>query len=140
MSMRAWQARALGPGNDYTYRDVFSIPSQIGDFKLEANVEYRFPLFWKLEGALFLDTGNIWDLPSPYYNDEGTFAFDTLGESFAMDWGPGIRVNLDFLLLRLDLGFRVHDPARDEGDRWLGPGQWFKKDNLAVHFGVGYPF
>ena len=140
MSMRGWQARALGPGNDYTYRDVFSIPSQIGDFKLEANVEYRFPLFWKLEGALFLDTGNIWDLPSPYYNDEGTFAFDTLGESFAMDWGPGIRVNLDFLLLRLDLGFRVHDPARDEGDRWLGPGQWFKKDNLAVHFGVGYPF
>ena len=139
-SMRGWQARALGPGNDNELRAFFSIPSQIGDMKLEVNAEYRFPIIWKLEGALFADAGNIWNIPREDANDESTFHFSTLPESFALDWGPGIRLNLDFILLRLDLGFRLHDPARDEGDRWLGPAQWFKKGNLAVHFGVGYPF
>lgn len=140
MSMRGWQARTLGPGNDTTLKDIFIIPSQVGDIKLEANVEYRFPIFWKFEGALFVDAGNIWSMPGQGLSEESEFRFSTLGESIAMDWGLGIRVNLNFLLLRLDGGFRVHDPGREAGDRWVAPRLWIKDSNFAIHFGVGYPF
>ena len=141
MSMRGWQSRALGPGTDRTYAEIFAIPSQIGDMKLEANAEYRFPLFGKVEGALFVDAGNIWSLPGHYEQGAGAiFSLRTLPESFAMDWGTGLRLNLNFILLRLDLGIRLHDPGRDAGDRWLLPRQWVKSENMAVHFGVGYPF
>ena len=138
--MRGWQARTLGPGNDTTLKDIFIIPSQVGDIKLEANVEYRFPIFWKFEGALFVDAGNIWSMPGQGLSEESEFRFSTLGESIAMDWGLGIRVNLNFLLLRLDGGFRVHDPGREAGDRWVAPRLWIKDSNFAIHFGVGYPF
>lgn len=137
MSMRGWQARSLGPGTESQLAAFFAIPSQIGDMKLEANIEYRFPLFWKLEGALFVDAGNIWDLISG--TEASLFSFKNLLPSIAMDWGLGLRVNLNFILLRLDTGFRVRDPLRAAGDRWLGPDKWFK-GNYAIHFGVGYPF
>ena len=138
-SMRGWQARTLGPGNSELLT-VFSIPSQIGDMKLEANVEYRFPLVWKLEGALFVDAGNIWNIPRKEVNDTtGVFSFNNLGESIGLDWGLGIRMNLGFLLIRVDGGLRLHDPARAEGNRWVPVREWFPK-NYAIHFGVGYPF
>ena len=132
-SMRGWQARTLGPGTRKPYSEYFIIPTQIGESKMEANIEYRFPIFWKFEGAAFVDAGNIWDLSG----DEGeTFSLEGIG----LDWGLGLRVNLSFILLRLDAGFRIHDPARDAGDRWVGPNRWFTGSNIAIHFGVGYPF
>ena len=136
-SMRGWQARTLGPGNS-KLNESFVIPSQTGEMKLEANVEARFPLVWKLEGALFADAGNIWDLTGE--NEEARFNFKTLPESVALDWGLGIRVNLNFILVRVDAGVKLHDPALDEGERWLSPGEWLHKGNYAIHFGVGYPF
>ncbi len=139
MSMRGWQARTLGPGNMQPY-DIFAIPTQIGDMKLEANLEYRFPLVWKLEGALFADAGNIWDLNSSTEDYQGLFRWKSLPESIGLDWGLGLRVNLNFILVRLDAGVRLHDPARDEGDRWVAPKEWFRGGNTAIHFGVGYPF
>ena len=141
-SMRGWQARTLGPGNAQPFTE-FSIPSQIGAMKLEANVEYRFPLVWKLEGALFADAGNIWNIQRPEVNAEemtdSYFNIRNFGESIGLDWGLGIRVNLDFLLIRVDAGVRLHDPVRAAGDRWVPVNQWFQ-GNTAVHFGVGYPF
>lgn len=129
-SMRGWQVRTLGPGfSDIDYS--FVIPSQTGDVKLEANLEYRFDMFWKLEGAVFADVGNVWRMDS--INNEFL-------ESLAGDWGVGLRVNLDFILLRLDAGFKVYDPARAAGSRWLRPAEWVGSDGYAVHFGVGYPF
>ncbi|MBR1509906.1 MAG: BamA/TamA family outer membrane protein [Bacteroidales bacterium] len=136
-SMRGWQARTLGPGNETLLSELFLIPSQIGDMKLEANAEYRFPLFWKLEGGLFVDAGNIWDISGS--TDDAMFSFKNLGESIGLDWGLGLRVNLDFILVRVDAGIRLHDPGRKAGDRWVPPAEWFK-GNTAVHFGVGYPF
>ncbi len=138
MSMRGWNARSLGPG---TASDVnlFSIPSQIGEMKLEANIEYRFPLVSKLEGALFLDAGNIWDLPTAENQGGTVFTFKNLPQSIALDWGLGARVNLNFLLLRVDMGIRLRDPVREEGDRWVPTNEWLN-GNFAVHFGVGYPF
>ena len=137
-SMRGWQARALGPGDVEPWTEEFLIPSQTGDFKMEANLEYRFPLFWKLEGAAFVDVGNIWYLKpiEGLGTHGGAFAFETI----AGDWGLGIRVNLDFILVRIDLGTKVHEPCRGAGNRWIGPKDWLKGENLALHFGVGYPF
>jgi len=132
-SMRGWQARTLGPGYE-KMSEYFVLPSQTGDLKLEADVEYRFPSFWKLEWAIFAEVGNVWTL-----NGEGLGKLDLPG-SLAGDWGIGLRVNLDFILLRLDAGLKVHDPARPAGERWLGPKGWFAPGGAALHFGVGYPF
>ena len=137
MSMRGWQARTLGPGTSAMLTE-FTIPSQIGQMKLEANVEYRFPMFWKIEGALFADVGNIWDINSE--TEGATFDFKTFPEALGADWGLGVRVNLSLILIRVDAGMKVHDPALSEGSRWIKPNKWLTSDNFAFHFGVGYPF
>ena len=137
MSMRGWNARCLGPGTSEII-EGFSIPSQVGEMKLEGNVEYRFPLVSKLEGALFLDAGNIWDV-SKVTLDGAKFSLKTLPESIALDWGFGARLNLNFLLIRVDMGIRLRDPQRPEGNRWVPTNEWLN-GNFAVHFGVGYPF
>ena len=139
-SMRGWQARALGPGHAKT-DTTFVIPSQTGDVKLEANLEYRFPMFWKLCGAVFADVGNIWTLKETD-GDDGThthFDLKNLATSLAANWGVGLRVDLNFLILRLDMGMKVYDPSLD-ADRWRAPSQWLRKDGYSIHFGVGYPF
>ncbi|MBQ6175833.1 MAG: BamA/TamA family outer membrane protein [Bacteroidales bacterium] len=135
-SMRGWQARALGPGRVQPWTEYFLIPSQTGDFKMEANVEYRFPVVWKLEGALFADAGNVWNLRMADYMEGSNFSFDTI----AADWGMGVRVNLEFILVRIDLGLKVYEPCRPAGERLIGPEQWLQSGNFALHFGVGYPF
>ena len=138
-SLRGWTARAVGPG--LAQRDeTFRIPNQTGDMKMEANLEYRFPLFWKFGGAIFADAGNVWTL-----KDEGTpesrlsqLRGDTFGDSIAANWGLGLRLDFDFLLIRLDWGIKVHDPAREQ--KWLHPREWFNRNGYSIHFGVGYPF
>lgn len=139
-SMRGWQARSLGPGNSKA-DTTFVIPSQTGDVKLEANLEYRFPMFWKLCGAVFTDVGNIWTLKETDGDDGYHTHFDlkNLAASLAADWGIGLRVDLNFLILRLDMGMKVYDPSLDTA-RWRSPSQWLKKDGYTLHFGVGYPF
>lgn len=140
-SMRGWQARMVGPGTDkpntYTV-----LPSQTGDFKLEADLEYRFRMFWKLEGSVFAETGNIWTFQTPgeLVDDVRVFHFNRFYKELAADWGVGLRVNLDFIVLRVDFGMKVHDPSKDYGQRWRGPKDWFSYDGYSFHFGVGYPF
>lgn len=136
-SMRGWQARCLGPGT-MPMAEGFIIPSQTGDMKLEFDMEYRFKMFWKLEGALFAEAGNVW----MYEQLDGSFPElkENFLEGVATDWGLGIRVNLDFILIRVDAGFKLYDPAREVGARWLSPGDWFKRNGSAIHLGVGYPF
>ena len=140
-SMRGWQARSVGPGIAPLDR-TFIIANQTGDMKLEANVEYRFKMFWKVDGALFLDAGNVWTLMDTggADGDKSRLMLRTFAKSIAANWGLGIRLDLNFLLLRVDMGMRLHDPARADGERWLRPAQWFRPDGFAVHFGVGYPF
>lgn len=138
-SLRGWQARTVGPG--LAPRDTsFVIPNQTGDMRLEANIEYRFDLFWKVAGAVFADVGNVWTLKQDNTPEEdlALFRWNTLAESLAANWGVGLRLNFGFLLLRLDVGMKVHDPSREV--KWINPGQWLKKGNYAFHFGVGYPF
>lgn len=146
-SLRAWQARTVGPG--YAQMDTtFTIPNQTGDVRLEANLEYRFPLFWNFEGAFFVDAGNVWNLKrsiSGNDNDailtdsskEGEFKFSNFYRHLAADWGVGIRLDLSFVLLRLDMGIKLYDPSEKD---WKGPDSFLKKGNYGVQFGVGYPF
>ena len=142
-SLRAWQARTVGPG--YAPEDTtFAIPNQTGDVRLEANVEYRFPLFWSFDGAVFVDAGNVWNLrrstsQKSISNEAhaGVFKFNTFYRHIAADWGLGLRLNLGFALLRLDWGLKIYDPPTN---MWMGPEHWFKKGNYGLQFGVGYPF
>ena len=138
-SMRGWQARTVGPGTA-PLDDFFIIPNQTGDMRIEANVEYRFNLFWKIYGAAFIDAGNVWTLAYADSEDsaQSQFRWNTFGKSIAANWGMGVRLDLDFLLLRVDLGLKVHDPARVQS--WVAPDQWFERNGYAIHFGVGYPF
>lgn len=138
-SLRGWQTRTVGPGLAKR-DDSFIIPNQTGDMKLEANIEYRFNMFWKVAGAVFVDVGNIWTLRSSGAgnSEESMFRWNTFGESLAANWGIGGRLNLGFLLVRVDMGIKIHDPAREQ--KWLTPEQWLKRDGYAFHFGVGYPF
>jgi len=143
-SMRGWQSRSLGPGN-CPMSDAFVIPSQSGDMKFELDLEYRARLFWKVEGAVFAECGNIYTLQNDKSEDGSykyntRFCFEDFYKYLAADWGIGIRFNLDFIVLRLDLGMRIFDPAREESLRWMGPDRWFTDGGYAIHFGVGYPF
>ncbi len=144
-SMRGWQARSLGPG--LAAKDTtFVIPNQTGDMKLEMNAEYRFPMFWVFSGAVFLDAGNVWNLKASATEDSSgdsgpsNISGSTLWSGMAMNWGLGLRLDLDFLVLRVDWGIRLHDPARSRGDCWVRPRDWFSGSGSALHFGVGYPF
>ncbi len=138
-SLRGWQARTVGPGTAKP-DDSFVIPNQTGDMKLEANIEYRFDMFWKVAGALFVDAGNVWTLNHEMsdQDDPAIFRWNTFKDSIAANWGAGLRLDFGFLLLRIDMGMKIHDPAREQ--KWVNPGQWLKRDNFALHFGVGYPF
>ena len=138
-SLRGWQARTVGPGTSPMDKS-FVIPNQTGDMKLEANIEYRFDIFWKVAGAVFIDAGNVWTLRNNDKEafDSSMFQWKTFGDSIAANWGTGLRLDFGFLLLRFDMGMKVHDPARET--KWVNPGQWLKRDNFALHFGVGYPF
>jgi len=130
-SLRGWTARTVGPGST-PLSELWVIPNQTGDMKLEANIEYRLRFIWKLSGALFIDAGNVWNI-GKNADELSRFNFATI----AAAWGYGIRLDLSFIVLRVDLGMRIYDPCATE--KWVKPKNWYK-DNYAIHFGVGYPF
>lgn len=141
--MRAWSARSLGPGSVYINPDSISYPNQSGDIKLEANIEYRFKIFWELEGALFVDAGNIWALKDE--NSKAIFKPNSFYKQIALGTGTGFRVNLGFLTVRLDFGLRLYDPAVPDNEpniqKWVFLRKnRFTKDDWAFNFGIGYPF
>ena len=138
-SMRGWQARALGPGAESLY-SLFTIPSQTGDWKLEFDAEFRQKLFWKFEGALFVEAGNVWEFNSTDLDLELGLEPIPWISTIAADWGVGLRLDLNFILLRLDWGIKLYEPSREAGHRFLTPSEWFGKNGSALHFGVGYPF
>lgn len=140
-SMRGWQSRCIGPGLSQLDKS-FAIYNQVGDMRLETNLEFRFPLVWKINGAIFTDIGNIWNLPKEdSLSDEeynlSVFSLNNLPQSIGMDWGLGARLDFGLLLIRLDWGIKGYDPALR---RWLAPREWFSSYGSAIHLGIGYPF
>lgn len=143
-SIRAFRSRSLGPG---TYRDTVStlfLPDQSGDMKLEANTELRAKLAGPLHGALFLDAGNIWLFNSDSSQVGGRFSKTFLKE-IAVGGGAGIRLDISFLVIRLDVAVPLRKPYLPEGERWVldrmdfSSKSW-RKDNIVFNLGIGYPF
>jgi len=154
--IRAWQARTLGPGS---FRDPVQNFDKIGDILIEANVEYRFDITDILEGAFFIDAGNIWIMGNETERPGALFEFDQFLSEIAVGAGAGTRFNFDFFLIRLDLGLQVKDPSLDPGERWLFQSKDMYNayiDNLNagsddlqlsyyrwqwnLNIGIGYPF
>jgi len=136
--IRGWQVRSLGPGS-YSPPEAKYI-NQTGDIKLEANVEYRFKLFWILEGAVFVDAGNIWAIKEDPDRPGAKFSFNKFYDDMAVGTGFGMRFDLKFVLLRTDLGFKFRDPKLSGSDRWLFTRSGSAGSNMALVIAIGYPF
>lgn len=135
--MRGWVPRTLGPGNKPEIGDT-TYPAQVGDLRLEANLEFRFPIWWIFHGALFFDVGNVWYLRQNETNNYNeVFRFDSFYRQLGFNTGLGLRIDVTFVLLRLDLGLQLHNPGRPAGERWIHNLRW---KNMALNFGVGFPF
>jgi len=137
-SIRAFGMRTIGPGAYHPEASKYSYVDQMGDFKLEVNAEYRFPIVGKLNGATFLDAGNVWLLRNSENQPGGQFRFKDFGKQIALGTGVGIRYDLDFLVIRFDLGIGIHAPY-DTGKRGYYNMTSFGK-SLGYHFAIGYPF
>ena len=138
-SLRAFTVRSLGPGTyspgentKYGYLD------QTGDIKLEANVEYRFPIFGELYGATFLDAGNVWLMRKDESRPGGEFTLKNFAKSIALNTGVGVRYDLTFLVIRLDMGVALHVPYETGKSGYFNIPKF--KDGLGLHFAIGYPF
>lgn len=144
-SIRAWAPRRLGPGSyvntdeegNFTYN-----LEQPGEIIFETSVEVRRNLINFLDGALFIDAGNVWYF-SENQNPGSNFELDKFYKQIAIGTGFGLRIDFSFLILRFDFAFKVYDPARSPGERWtinewnLGTRQNY---GPALNIGIGYPF
>lgn len=137
-SVRGWSVRELGPGSYQGDKNNFL--NQSGDIKLDASVEYRTRLFWKFRGAVFVDAGNIWTLRDYESQPGGQFKFNRFYKQIAVAYGIGLRLDLDFFVLRFDGGMKAINPVYESGrDRYPIIHPDFGRD-FAFHFAVGYPF
>jgi outer membrane protein assembly factor BamA len=141
-SVRAWQPRRLGTGSYATKfangaRDY--ITEQPGELLLEGSVEYRFPVYSFIKGALFTDFGNIWTLQPDPARPGAEFKFDTFAKQFAVGSGIGIRFDFTFLILRFDIATKVYDPTNPEP--WtIKNALIHTRNQTALNIGIGYPF
>lgn len=136
-SVRGWSVRELGPGK---YVGDNNFLNHSGDIKFDASIEYRTKLFWKFDGALFIDAGNIWTLRD--YDDQpgGQFKLDSFYKQIAASYGMGLRLDLDFFVIRFDAGMKAINPIYESGrNRYPIYHPKLSRD-LALHFAVGYPF
>lgn len=138
-SIRAFTVRSIGPGSYHapegTPEDNFD---QTGTFKFEANLEYRFPIFGPLHGAVFLDAGNVWLLKDDPQRPGGKLQASTFLRDLALGTGVGLRFDIGMLVLRGDLGIGIHAPY-DTGHGGYYNMPSFGK-SLAFHLAIGYPF
>ncbi len=136
-SIRAWAPRELGPGS-YRTNQSAQFPNSTGDMKLEANVEYRFKLFWILEGALFTDAGNIWAITRNDDRPGALFQWNSFLNDIAVGTGFGLRFDFSFFIFATDFGFKTRDPSVT-GSKWFpNEGKW--TNSFTINLGIGYPF
>jgi len=136
--VRGWDVRTLGPGSYNGSNRVTDFINQCGDIRMEASVEYRAKLFWVLEGALFVDAGNIWTIHNYSNQPGGMFHFNTFYKEIALAYGLGVRMDFTYFLLRLDMGVKAHNPAKGAEPWPLIHPRWER--DTSFHFSIGYPF
>lgn len=139
-SVRGWSVRELGPGTYSGNDKTIDYIKQSGDIKLGASIEFRQKLFWKFNGAMFVDAGNIWTIREYPEQPGGCFGFDSFYRQIAVSYGLGLRLDLGVLVLRFDGGMKAYNPSGsnfDERVPLLSPN--YDRD-AAFHLAVGYPF
>ncbi len=131
--LRAWKIYDLGPGSSNN-----NLEYNVGSLKFLTSLEYRFKILNSLKGALFADTGNIWDITdSPLIEEEGKFTgFDSLAD-IALGTGFGIRYDFSFLVVRFDFGFKTYEPYLNDGKKWFSN---YNFNHSVLNFGINYPF
>ena len=138
-SIRAFTVRSIGPGS---YRAPEGTPEEYfdrtGTFKFEANTELRFPIFGPLHGAVFLDAGNVWLLKNDKLRPGGRLRASSFLRDLALGTGAGLRLDIDILVIRADLGIGIHAPY-DTGRKGYYNMTSFG-NSLAFHLAIGYPF
>ena len=144
-SVRGWQARTLGPGGFRGKGGSMVYDLQAGDIRLDLNIEYRWKVWTYIELAAFVDAGNIWTIRDYEQQPYGLFKWDEFYKQIALSYGLGLRLDFSILILRLDLGVKLHDPSRLYGDlagtQWrTAPNGLSWKDDMTLHFAIGYPF
>ena len=154
---RGWRARALGPGSYKYYLDTNRTATQIGDIRIGASTEFRFAFGPVLKGAVFVDAGNVWT-----FNDDvnrvGSKISSNWYKEIAVSTGFGFRMDLEFFIIRLDIGLPLTNPALPAGEKWFfQPKDKFYQEGIDkfgtnytkylpnpyipnFHFGIGYPF
>jgi len=136
--IRAWQVRTLGPGTYKASPDAY--PNQSADIKLEGNLEYRFRLLGRVEGAFFLDAGNIWAINKNDNREGAVFEFNRFYREIAVGTGTGLRFNFNYFIFRLDLGMKLRDPSLESGKRFIIGNYPINGDHFNLSFAIGYPF
>ncbi|SNT38745.1 Outer membrane protein assembly factor BamA [Ekhidna lutea] len=155
-SIRAWKPRRLGPGAYGSFEDADGNPleeindnnEQRGELLIESSIELRQDLVGFLEGAVFIDAGNIWQVRQSLVNadkdpegDDGLFKFENFVDEIAVGAGVGLRFDLQFLIFRVDLGLKLFDPGQKRGERFVGNEIFSNFDrNSEINIGIGYPF
>ena len=138
--IRAWPVRSLGPGS---YKDTLNkIINQSADIKIETNLEYRFDIFEILEGAIFVDAGNIWAI-NKKDNREGSYFNESFLKDFAIGAGFGMRFDFSFFIFRIDAALKIRDPSLKNNSKLVFKNDKIYNDlnnNLNLNFGIGYPF
>jgi len=129
---RAWQPYSLGPGSTNAANDFNE-----ANMKIALSAEFRFKVFGDVKGAIFADAGNIWNVLDNVIDEKAKFSGVNDLAEIALGSGFGLRYDLSFFVIRLDLGFKTYNPAHEKGDRW------FKEYNFGhsvLNFGINYPF
>ena len=132
--------RELGPGSFKGKDGRIDFINQTGDMKLDLNAEYRTFLFWKFNGALFVDAGNIWTLRDYPDQPGGQFKWGSFLKQIAVAYGLGLRLNFNYFILRFDMGMKAINPAySDSNEHYAIIHPDFSRD-FTFHFAVGLPF
>lgn len=143
-SIRAFRARSVGPGSSTPLTSSTILSDAPGDIKIEANSELRTNLFSIVKGAAFIDAGNVWLLHADQSRAGSRFSSDFL-KQLAVGTGLGVRLDVSFFVLRLDVAFPLRIPYLPDGNRWVinkidfGSAAW-RRDNLVYNIAIGYPF
>ncbi|MFN6945347.1 MAG: BamA/TamA family outer membrane protein [Cytophagaceae bacterium] len=143
-SIRAWAPRRLGPGSFAQRNEAGEIIytfEQPGEIVLETSLEYRFNIVGFLDWAFFLDAGNIWSIREDPTRPGAEFN----PTEIAVGSGFGVRLNFNFLILRLDIGIKMYDPAEDAGEKFVAKhlvkqAPFGRRDQAVFNIGIGYPF
>ena len=136
--VRGWGVRTLGPGRYDAKNSVSDFINQCGDIRLDFSLEARVKLFWVLEGAAFIDAGNVWTIRNYETQPGGLFRFDSFYKELGWAYGIGLRMDFTYFLLRFDLGMMAYNPAINQEPWPLTHPRWNR--DATFHFSVGYPF